>query len=276
MRLITLVENNKLEKDIKAAHGLSFYLETEEHKILFDVGPDKTFIKNAEKLNVNLTEVDIVVISHGHVDHGGGLKYFLEINKKAKIYVRKNAFEYHYTKVLGFHINIGLDEKIINDRFVFTNAEFTLDNNIQLFSYPNSRKFWPSGNLSLFSNDGLDYFSHEQSMLIHEKGVDILFCGCAHTGIYNILTRAERILGKHIEYVIGGFHLAKVVFKKGDSSDTICALATELAKKPTKYYTCHCTGLKPYHLMKMIINENLEYLYCGGKLELPLNLRCDL
>ena len=82
MRITTLVENTKISDEYENKHGLSFHIETEKHNILFDLGPKNTFLTNAKKLNINLEEVDIVVISHGHNDHGGGLEEFLKINNK--------------------------------------------------------------------------------------------------------------------------------------------------------------------------------------------------
>ena len=81
VKIIVLLENTKDSPDLKCRHGLSLYAETEAHKILFDMGPDELFLKNAGALGVDIADVDIAVISHGHIDHCGGLKYFLEKNK---------------------------------------------------------------------------------------------------------------------------------------------------------------------------------------------------
>ena len=70
MKIVSLLENIKTP-GVKAKHGLSLYIETENHKILFDCGPDNKFIQNAKVKNIDLTKVDIVIISHGHIDHGG-------------------------------------------------------------------------------------------------------------------------------------------------------------------------------------------------------------
>ena len=78
MIIKTLVENTSISKDFGNEHGLSLYIETNALKILFDVGASELFLKNAEKLGVNITDVDFLVISHGHYDHGGGLKIFFK------------------------------------------------------------------------------------------------------------------------------------------------------------------------------------------------------
>lgn len=99
MKITALVENES-SCELKAKHGLSLYIETKHHRILFDLGPNQTLFQNAKKKKIDLTTVDIVIISHGHTDHGGALRKFLNINKKARIYIQKDAFLPHYTKTL--------------------------------------------------------------------------------------------------------------------------------------------------------------------------------
>ncbi|MGL4788249.1 MAG: MBL fold metallo-hydrolase, partial [Cetobacterium sp.] len=72
------MENKSSNKELAKEHGLSLYIETKGLKILFDVGESKKFWKNAEKLGLNLEEVNYLILSHGHKDHGGGLSYFLK------------------------------------------------------------------------------------------------------------------------------------------------------------------------------------------------------
>ena len=101
MKLKVLSENTTSSEKLGSEHGLSLYIETETHKILFDTGASGLFAENAKKLGVDLTMVDLAVISHGHYDHGGGLKTFLGINNHANIYLHQNAFELHYANRPG-------------------------------------------------------------------------------------------------------------------------------------------------------------------------------
>ena len=75
MKITALVENTT-NQGWRTVHGLSLYIETPGHKILFDVGPDDTLFANAERAGVDLAAVDTAIISHGHSDHGGALKKF--------------------------------------------------------------------------------------------------------------------------------------------------------------------------------------------------------
>ena len=82
MKITALVENTS-DCGLKAVHGLSFYIETRLHRLLFDLGPDGTLFHNAARLGIDLAAVDTVVLSHGHYDHGGALKRFLALNSSA-------------------------------------------------------------------------------------------------------------------------------------------------------------------------------------------------
>lgn len=86
MLIKTLVENTSVSEDFGSEHGLSLYIETKKQKILFDVGASELFLQNAKKLGVNIADVDFLVISHGHYDHGGGLKTFLKRTQKPKYF----------------------------------------------------------------------------------------------------------------------------------------------------------------------------------------------
>ena len=85
MIIKTLCENTSVNEDIKAEHGLSFYLELNNgRKLMIDTGQTDLFYENAEKMGVDVSDVECLVISHGHYDHVGGLNKFLEVNKKAR------------------------------------------------------------------------------------------------------------------------------------------------------------------------------------------------
>ena len=100
MRIVSLIDNISERNDIASEHGLSFYIETANHKILFDLGASTLFSKNAKTLGIDLALVDTVIISHGHYDHGGGLKHFMTINQKAKIYIKKEKRSMNLWQIL--------------------------------------------------------------------------------------------------------------------------------------------------------------------------------
>ena len=89
MKIICLAENTEGVSGCEAEHGLSLYIETKKHKLLLDTGASDLFAVNAEKLGIDLTAVDTVVLSHGHYDHSGGIMTFAAINPTAGITGRK-------------------------------------------------------------------------------------------------------------------------------------------------------------------------------------------
>ena len=90
--ITTLVENCVYGRKLQAEHGLSLYIETSEHRLLFDTGASDLFIRNARLLHIDLQKVDYLILSHGHSDHTGGLRHFLELNKQATVVCKREAF----------------------------------------------------------------------------------------------------------------------------------------------------------------------------------------
>lgn len=272
MKVITLVENTSINKELKNQHGLSIYIETLNHKILFDLGEDELFLENSKKLNVNIEDVDILVLSHGHKDHGGGLKTFLKHNQKAKIYIHKDAFKPHYVSILKiFKVGVSLEEELkANPRIILTEGIFEIDENLTLFGNVNGNNPTPLANKSLLKREEgkyeLDDFSHEQSLIVKEDEKQILFAGCSHCGILNILECGEKITGKEFDLVIGGYHLFKTNMK--GQAEYINNLCDGLEKRKSNYLTCHCTGIKPYEVLKVKMGEKMGYIKTGTVLEI--------
>ncbi len=254
MKIISLVENTSNNKRIKSVHGLSLYIETNNKKILFDVGPNKTLFKNAQELKIDLSDVDIVVISHGHMDHGGALSKFLKINSKAKIYIQKSAFEKHKSEYL-IKINIGLKKKLINHPQVeLTSGNYQINDELELFICKEKHYLSPI-NKTLYENKELDSFTHEHSLLIKENNKKVLLVGCAHNGILNIIDSVGSP-----DYVIGGFHL------RSEYDPSIIEIANNIKDKEIKLYTCHCTSKDSYQKLKNLSGERIGYLACGEEI----------
>ncbi|MDM0977029.1 MBL fold metallo-hydrolase [Clostridium perfringens] len=268
LRITTLVENTKISDEYENKHGLSFHIETEKHNILFDLGPKNTFLTNAKKLNINLEEVDIVVISHGHNDHGGGLEEFLKINNKAKVYIHKDAFNEYYSMAGIFKKYIGLDKELkANPRIILTEGDMKIDDELYLFSVVENRHKVSKFNKVLYKRvDGMyleDDFVHEQSLIITENNKNVLMGGCAHNDIRNIIDKAEVIIGKDLDYVISGFHIFNPSTGISESDLFINTLGDNLNKRNTKFYTCHCTGMRAFKMLEEKLQDKIEYISTG-------------
>jgi len=126
MKIITLVENLVYSTGLSAEHGLSFYIDTGFHKIIFDTGQSDIFLKNAEKLSIDINDVDYVVISHGHYDHTGGLYHFLNNNSKSKIIAKKEIFVPKYSRNSKY-IGTEYKQELIENRIEYVDNVMQLD-----------------------------------------------------------------------------------------------------------------------------------------------------
>lgn len=254
MIITSLLENTTSRSDIAAEHGLSLYIETKAHRILFDMGQTDLFARNAEALGVDLSQVDLAVLSHGHYDHGGGLATFLEINHTAPVYLTEAAFLPHYN---GARKYIGLDTTLQDHpRLRVVSGDLSLGDGLTLLS-PNGRERKHSlGSFGLTERVGdvfiPDDFRHEQYLLVEEKGRRVLISGCSHAGILDIVEWFSP------DVLVGGFHVSKMAL-----GEDLTALGEALAAQGTEYYTCHCTGMEQYAFLRGRM-PRLRYL-AGGE-----------
>ena len=256
MRITVLTENTS-RCGLACEHGLSLFIETQGRRLLFDSGQSELFAENAARLGINLGTADTAVLSHGHYDHGGGLRRFLELNHKARVYMSRFAFEPHYNG----EKYIGLDKALEDsDRIVLTEGVTPLGEGITLYDCLDCEAVVPidSAGLSVLQNGAKqpEDFRHEHYLLIVENGKRILFSGCSHRGALNIVNRFRP------DVLIGGFHLMKHPI-----DDALIDYARRLDGCPVEYYTCHCTGEEQYAAMKPHMRR-LHYLSTGDTAEL--------
>ena len=253
MKIISLVENTSGREDIGSEHGLSLYIEACGRKILFDMGQGELFHQNATTLGIDLSKVDIAVISHGHYDHGGGLAHFTKINGTAPVYIREKSFLPYFNG----EKYIGLDPAIENcDRLRVTSGDVELASGLRLSAIdvePADR-----GRLTVRRDEKFipDSFDHEQYLLIEENGKRVLVSGCSHKGILAI---AERF---RPDVLVGGFH-----FMDSPLDDRMIAAAERLNTLGCDCYTCHCTGLMQYDFLTKYMNR-IKYLSAGDGIEI--------
>lgn len=275
MKVITLLENTARKETLCRAHGLSLYLETPAHKILCDMGPNAGFLENAQALGVDIAAVDIAFLSHGHYDHAGGMELFCKRNDHAKIYLHADAFGPFYAvdgeKKVRY---IGIDPAFrkYSDRFVFCRGHQVIDNELQVFSDIATHDYPTSANGSLREKVGEELrpqdFRDEQDLLITAQGKAVLVAGCAHRGIVNILRRAEELLGRAPDALFSGFHLTNPGLGVDEPETLIRAVGEELRRRPTHYYTGHCTGQGPYAILKEMLGDQITYMAGGTEFTL--------
>ena len=260
MTITVLMENTAVSPEFTAEHGLSLFVETDRARFLFDAGQSGAFADNAQRLGVNLKTADFAVLSHGHYDHGGGMLRFLDRNHRAKLYVNQNAFGIHRNAAGRY---IGLDPALAErGRLVRTGDECAIAPGLTLSTCNALPRPVPTDPCGLTEQVGEfllpDEFCHEQYLLVEEHGKRILFSGCSHKGILNILSWFRP------DVLVGGFH-----FKSLDPhSPQLRAWGEAMAKYDTVFYTGHCTGEEQFAVLKEILGDRLHAIRTGSVVEI--------
>lgn len=278
VKITTLVENTSGAPFICGEWGQSMLVETDENTFLFDTGPSERIIENVERLGVDLSKIDKIVLSHGHYDHTGGLQAVLlnllesgakpdgieiiahpDIFQPKFVHIKDIAtrdigipFAREELEALGARFNLSPDPVQINSFTTTTGEVITTTEHEQIEA-------------SLHTKDGDRYvpdkLADDLSVIIKtEKGLIVLL-GCAHRGIINTLNHARQQTGiDRIYAVIGGTHLIGASRQQIDA--TIAALKE---MKIEKIGTSHCTGLAPAALLANAFKDAFFFNSAGTR-----------
>lgn len=280
MQVTALIEDITQNSDLYAEKGLSLHIKTDNDDILFDTGITGNFVDNARKLGIDLDEVHVTAISHGHFDHGGGLRRFLKVNQTSPVYLRPKADGEHFFK--AFYIlrkYVGMDKELFTDyadRIRLVNGFTEIAKDIYLITDIKIKYPTPAGQKYLYVKKDhqlvLDDFSHEQMMVIREDDGMVIFSGCSHHGVLNMVDAAvEEFPETHIKALFGGFHFIGLPFFNhgGESKSNVENIGRKLTEYSIgKVYTGHCTGRKAYPILKNVMGDNIDYFATGDSVEL--------
>lgn len=253
MKLTVLTDNNVLQsKNFLGEHGLSFYLELDDKKILFDTGCSDVFLKNAPEMGINLLDLDYIVLSHGHYDHCWGLTHYLPFYlaalkqghtiKKPTILTHTDTFNEktdNNSNEIGSLISKEKLQKIFEIKL--TNKPFQITENlIFLGEIPRNNDF--EGNEPIgkvFKNDKFkdDYIVEDSALVYKSNNGLVIITGCSHSGICNIIDYSKNVCNESsIADIVGGFHLVN------PSHEKVFRTADYLSKLGVKQiHPCHCT-----------------------------------
>ncbi|MBR4559583.1 MAG: MBL fold metallo-hydrolase [Fibrobacter sp.] len=256
--------------------GLSVYVEFEGKRYLLDTGASHLFAKNAGVMGVDLSKVDIGILSHAHFDHSDGMARFFALNKNAPFYLRKGAGEncYHTYKLIGcfaYHEYIGIHKGLLKrfaDRIRFAEGDMQIAPNVYLVPHktPGLEAIGERAHLSVKENGKYRYdsFDHEQSLVFDTPKGLFVMNSCSHGGADNIVKEIEATFpDKNIYAILGGFHL----FRYKD--EVVRAFAERLRELDVqKIYTGHCTGNRAFEILHEVLGDRAEQMRCGMTIEL--------
>ncbi|SIN78971.1 MBL fold metallo-hydrolase [Halodesulfovibrio marinisediminis] len=225
LTLTVLIENISLRDNLIPTKGLSILLEDGDERLLLDTGTDGAFLKNAKALGISLNDIDQIALSHGHYDHAGGIpalcELFADRAQQPTLTCHPDCFiERHLGKLTGGQpvlvrkLDAGLDEGTVRKCFnVYETKEPQPIGSKFLFlgEIPRNSNFKGCGAFGIAKHEGkfVDDFLYDDTGIVW-KGQDglVIITGCSHSGICNIIERAQEVTGeKRIAAIVGGLHL---------------------------------------------------------------------
>jgi 7,8-dihydropterin-6-yl-methyl-4-(beta-D-ribofuranosyl)aminobenzene 5'-phosphate synthase len=235
LRFTILYDNYVYQEGTRADWGFSCLIEGPEKTVLFDTGTDpEILMHNVRTLGVDLKKVDLVVISHEHGDHTGGLPAVLAVNPKVTVF-----------HPVSFSPEFGRQVKDLGAEARAVDKPVEICRNVHL-----------TGEMG----DSIK----EQSLVIDAPGGPIVVTGCAHQGIVNILKRAKEMRDRPIQLVFGGFHLGNT--PDADVREIIAAFRD---LKVERCGATHCTGERAIALFKEAFGDRFLSLGTGRVIEVP-------
>ncbi len=227
LKITTLIEDTIGEhKGLLYEHGLSFFVENDNCRMLFDVGQSAAFLSNARQLNIDLNSLDYVVLSHGHYDHSGGFKALVEQTKQFTLFTGEGFFDEKYgvSKDTSEFLGNNFDESFLSLTKItheFIREPFReISPGVYVISdFPriyddekiNTRfKIFKDGSFQQ------DFFDDEVAVAIDTPRGLVVLLGCSHPGMKNMLNAAADMLHRPLYAVLGGTHLMEA---RGESLD---------------------------------------------------------
>ena len=250
IKITTLIENTMGEHlALKNEHGISFYIEKDGHKLLFDTGQSGTFLENAEQLQIDLSSLEYVILSHGHYDHSGGLRSLIDITDKFELLLGEGFFYEKYGYKNGSYEFLGnnfnrkfLEEKSISYKFVNNDLNEILPGIYVITNFPRIHKDEVINTRFKLLKDGefiSDPFNDEVLVAVDTPKGLVILLGCSHPGMKNMKDAARNLLEKPIYAVLGGTHLV-------EANDGSLDISMDYLNKGEMKVigVSHCTGQK--------------------------------
>ena len=273
---ITLLVDNQAQEGLKHEHGLSLFIEHQGKRILFDNGQNEALFFNAEKLNISLNNLDMIILSHGHYDHGGNLAALLLANPKALFYAHPDCKNIRYslhpnkparTISLSKEALAAIDAIPPAQCHFITHATEVLPRLWLTGEIPRVSNIEDTGGPFFLDPEGkqADCLNDDMSLWIETNAGLTVICGCCHSGIVNTLNHIKKQTRetKPIKTLLGGLHLVGADQRR--LNYTLEYLSNQGIEK---LYPAHCTGENAMNLLKEIFETRTEIAMAGLKITL--------
>jgi len=245
---ITILVDNQAGPGLTTEHGFSLWIEADGRHILFDTGQGPALPMNARTLGVDLRQTDMVVLSHGHYDHTGGIPHVLHVAPKAHVYCHPGVVQPRYSLRNGSpkpaHMpseSMAALDRLPEKNLHWTSEAVRLSENISLTGpIPRQTTFEDTGGAFFLDPEArhADPIEDDLALWIKTDQGLVVCVGCCHAGIINTLTHIKRLSGvAPIRAIIGGLHLLNVDDRR--LNHTIAAMQTMPIET---VIPCHCTG----------------------------------
>ena len=262
---LKILVDNVSKAGLLAEHGFSLLIEANDQKILFDTGQGPALPHNAEEMNVDLRQTGLLVLSHGHYDHTGGLPSVLRASHHVDVYCHGAAFLPRYSIDSG----VAKPVKMIPEAMIALNSlpeermhwvakPLKITDDIGITGeIPRISDFEDTGGAFYFDQDGkrTDSIRDDIAIWIRTAQGLVICVGCCHAGIINTLTYIRDLTGESkIHTLIGGLHLLNA--DQARLEKTIDGLHQF---NVGQIVPCHCTGDAANSLLKREMNCRQGY-----------------
>jgi 7,8-dihydropterin-6-yl-methyl-4-(beta-D-ribofuranosyl)aminobenzene 5'-phosphate synthase len=244
---VTVLSDNRAAYGLEAEHGLSLWIETAGHKILFDTGRGEAMLKNAEALGIDLGLADCVVLSHGHYDHTGNVSTALARAGHARLYLHPDAQQARYSihdapKPIGMPDEVKMAVRALPDsRRCWVSTPWALAEGVMVTGpVPRITAYEDTGGPFFLDEEGqvADVIPDDLSLWIETRAGLVVCLGCCHAGVVNTLRHSMGLAGEvRVAAVIGGMHLLHATEARLERTT---AALKEYAIPCV--IPCHCTG----------------------------------